>query len=59
MVLHHDGYVEMRQKGNHKKSRNMDLLREKVELEPENLLVRLREFLLYPYVYAVTQNGRP
>ena len=42
VVLHHDGYVEMRQKGNHKKSRNMDLLREKVELEPENLLVRLQ-----------------
>ena len=31
----------------------------KMLLRPGNPLVRLREFLLYPYVYAVTQNGRP
>lgn len=40
-VFHHDGYVDM---GNNtvKLERNMSLLRQKVKLEPQNLLVRLQ-----------------
>ncbi len=44
-VLHHDGYVEVNtngEAGRQKQKRNMTLLREKVEREPENLMVYLQ-----------------
>ena len=43
VILHHDGYVGMTgAKGKGKRERNMALLREKREKEPNNLLVRLQ-----------------